>query len=68
VKAPSNFLFGCGGDHVLDDGSDIEDGSFYLVLFGGLLPRKKRPPRRLHAFETERYDTLLWMCKIMPEE
>jgi hypothetical protein len=38
-----------------------------LSWSGGLLPKKNRPPRRLRAFETERYEASLWMCNIMLE-
>jgi hypothetical protein len=30
-----------------------------------LLPKKNRPPRRLRALETERYEVSLWICNIM---
>jgi hypothetical protein len=42
VKARSNFLFGCGGDHLFDDGSDIKDGSIQLVLLGGFVAQEKQ--------------------------
>jgi hypothetical protein len=37
VKARSNFWFDCGGNHILDDGSDIEDGSIKRILLGGFV-------------------------------
>jgi hypothetical protein len=37
VKARVNFLFGGGGDHVLDDGSDIEDASIKRILVRGFV-------------------------------
>jgi hypothetical protein len=67
VKACSNFRFSRGGDHVLDDGSAIKDGTIQLILFRGLLPQKNRPPRRLRAFENERYEASLWMYSVMSE-
>jgi hypothetical protein len=42
VKARSNFGFGCGGYHILDNGSDIEDGSVYRILFGGFVSQEKQ--------------------------
>jgi hypothetical protein len=67
VKTRSNFRLSGGGDHVFDDGSDIKDGSIKLIVPWGLLPKKNRPPRRLRALETERYEAYLWMCNIMSE-
>jgi hypothetical protein len=32
-----------------------------------LFPKKNRPPSRLRALETERYEASLWMCNIMSE-
>jgi hypothetical protein len=47
-------------DHVFDDGSDIDDGSVERIVFGGFFSQEKnRPPRRLWAFETERYEASL---------
>jgi hypothetical protein len=40
---------------------------FSLSCYGDLLPQKNRPPRRLGALETERYEASLWMCNIMSE-
>jgi hypothetical protein len=37
VKARSNFFFCCGSHHIFDDGSDIKDGPFKGVLFGGFV-------------------------------
>jgi hypothetical protein len=62
VKARSNLCFSCRGDHVFEDGSEIKDGDIQLILFGGLLHKKNRPPSRLRASETERYNASLRMC------
>jgi hypothetical protein len=40
---------------------------FNVSCLGGLLPKKNKPPRRLRAFETERYEASLWMCSVMRE-
>jgi hypothetical protein len=40
---------------------------FSVSCCGDLLPQKTRPHRRLRAFETERYEALLWICNIMSE-
>jgi hypothetical protein len=40
---------------------------FSLSCSGVLLPKKNRPPSRLRALETERYEASLWMCNIMSE-
>jgi hypothetical protein len=37
VKARYNLGFCCGGDHVFDDGGDVEDGSVKCFLFGGFV-------------------------------
>jgi hypothetical protein len=37
VKARSSFWLGGGGDHVFDDGIEIEDGTIQLILFGGFV-------------------------------
>jgi hypothetical protein len=42
VKARSNFLFSCGGNHVFDDGRDIKDGSIQLILFRGVVAQEKQ--------------------------
>jgi hypothetical protein len=42
VKARSNLGFGCGGDHVFDDGRDIEDGAINLILVGGFVSQEKQ--------------------------
>jgi hypothetical protein len=42
VKSRSHFGF-CGrGDHVFDDGSDIEDGPVKCFLLGGLVSEEKQ--------------------------
>jgi hypothetical protein len=40
---------------------------FIVSCYRGLSPQKDRPPRRLRAFETERYEASLWMCNIISE-
>jgi hypothetical protein len=40
---------------------------FSVSCSGDFFPKKNRPPRRLRAFETERYEASLWMCNIMSE-
>jgi hypothetical protein len=42
VKSRSNFGLCCGGDHVFDDGSDVEDGSVKCVLLGGFVAQEKQ--------------------------
>jgi hypothetical protein len=67
VKARPYFLFIRRGDHILDDGSNIKDGAIPCILFGGFVAAEKRPPRRLRAFESERYEASVCMCNIMSE-
>jgi hypothetical protein len=38
---------------------------FRLSYCGGLSPQKNNPPRRLRAFETEKYEASLCMCRIV---
>jgi hypothetical protein len=40
---------------------------FSVSSCGGLSPQKNKPPRRLRAFETERYEASLCMCRIMSD-
>jgi hypothetical protein len=42
VKERSRFLFDCGGDHVFDNRSDIEDGSVEPMLLGGFVFQEKQ--------------------------
>jgi hypothetical protein len=40
---------------------------FSLSCSGDLFPKKNRPPSRLRALETDRYEASLWMYNIMSE-
>jgi hypothetical protein len=40
---------------------------FMVSYCRGLSPQKNNPPGRLRAFQTERYDASLWICRIMSD-
>jgi hypothetical protein len=42
VKTRSYFWFSRGGDHVFDDGSDIEDGAIQIILLWGFVAAEKQ--------------------------